>query len=598
MPKKKAIKKQNRKQKNIEEMFSVAKTKRSDVDISETTLNPTHKRETFNPPISLYSREEVFQTFQNNNWLKSKDISSIFSYFYSSLLNSPLTKDIPEEDVFRNFEFCLFSYLFASKNALFHSKYKPFNDRQLFSREVVDKLRGKLKMFFRNKKKDDVHYNSRPNNSNAFLKTARYEYNSSFEEGEESNKLCIYLQGEDSSGKSTVIDVFCKNYGFEKEVVDFSMYKSLKEIVNKYNLAINMSDVKMKMNNNSLNRVKGKNSIGDFFELCGEQNEIKDRTNINKRKKKKFFDLTYEYKSKRVKRKKKRRKREDSDEEFVVNEDKIWGFGGNCFDDFEDRKKIFVCCNLDYLFKNDYLNDKKEFKKKLEFFLQFVHYSSYPFIFIGNKMNSVLFGNHFHVLDILPLKETERDKILLNLAVIAFIEKNFGRLSDELTKAKLFSIKNKEEFVDVMNKSIFVFSDNIQKNKKILKMPDLDKLNFLIDSNSEDLYKILIELDLNIDSYFDDIEEDLIEGIYSQKKSKVFNFKRNKNEKNVKEEKSMEELNASLTNLINNDRLKKENHFYSHSEFEDFFKLKEENNKLRLVKKKEQRNQQRSFFLQ
>ncbi len=60
-------------------------------------------------------------------------------------------------------------------------------------------------------------------------------------------KAGIILNGETGCGKKALVKSFANSYGFELEQIDVGMYKSLREVMKKYSIALHMKDVKINL---------------------------------------------------------------------------------------------------------------------------------------------------------------------------------------------------------------------------------------------------------------------------------------------------------------------------------------------------------------
>lgn len=489
-------------------------SEKSEITIIEVDHVQEHKKVT-------YTKQRMYEVFRSKNIFAIQVIQNLYNRIKDELLNKCDNDKIGEYNLKCWFEFCLFCFIFGSRNQLLGKKYQPISENQLFETKPLEALKKSLLGFFRYEKPTYKSQNSKFNKfSNS--KSGLYDYLLSTQETEfDGGKIGTLLEGPYSSGKSTLLSVFSQTYQFEIETIDFSMYKSLRDIANKYQLAVVMNDVKMNLNNYQKSTHSVTESQPDkimkFFKAADSITIPKKTSSIPVKRhnlvaindQSPFSHCAKKINKERIKRKPMKKHSASDDESLfelgrIGNSKMYTAFGGNEFEEFQNRKKIYVCQNVEYLYEQYYLVNKKDFQRHFDKFLQFINLSSYPFIFDMSTDCKNLFSNSLDYFETIKTASFSAEEINVWIYIVITLEHNFREVCKELHQFRDFDHIEKDYTYDKIYKhNIEAFEKNVDWQFNSVSLPKFEAISELTFELKNDLSKVYSYLETNLVKFFE-----------------------------------------------------------------------------------------------
>lgn len=476
----------------------------------------------------MFTKNKMYEVYRSKSLLANKGIKKLYKTIRDSIKEYIQSEEIDDVDLETWFSYCIFCYLFGGPNELLGKKYQPLYESQLFDAKGVEALRKGLLGFFRYEKPVYKSNNSKFNNTICNSKGGLYDYLLSTQETEfDGGKLGIIIEGPEATGKSTTINAFSSSYGFEVENIDFAMYKSLREIVNKYQLAVVMNDVKMNISNHQkLPPSSKENPPDNIMKFFNMSQSVTIPKNINQKVQKRDIGTEtkakskFDHRAKKVKskqtQKNNNRKISSSDDDSLFDigdhtSNQIYtAFGGNEFDEYQNRKKLFVCRNVEYLYKKYYLVNKKDFQRHFDKFLQFINLSGYPFVFISNEKHTALFNSSSEYFETIKTRDFKSDEVFSWMYIVATLEENLGELRNQLTRFRNFDYMDKgKDFESLCDDNVNELETHLNKSLKSFVMPRSEVLYKLIEESGCNMAKIYSYLEINLPNLFESEDKDI-----------------------------------------------------------------------------------------
>ena len=417
--------------------------------------------------------------------------------------NSP---SIEEKWFYDMLSYILVRVVMIDQNASWLYKYKPLHSTHLLNREGFESVKKRL---------FDLTLNNLGQRKALVLL---------------SNKL---------KGKNSIIESFCYEYNYKQEIIDFADYKNIGEISSVYKYSTKFKDIAMtfdgrkepkqkkpiynsekssvteneqrdkeKCRRESLeNKIEKLSNIptSDNFDVMTvtEEDNNKDKGTIdgffsfgNKNRKKQkdsiFFDDKTEIKKDitdffncRIVDESEEKKKTFFKKESIIDLLKKRSFENDfkyskttlpMVNSDSKRKKLFIFKNLNYLFKNRFLEDKKSFAKEIINLMKFIKDCEYPAVLIGDKQDKMVFEPvlnrlSFMELDDYILGDIYSEKLLAFLSMILCIEFIFNDIRKEIGFHKsLDSFIIEKEVKDKFQNACTLVISLLNKRKERLDM--------------------------------------------------------------------------------------------------------------------------------
>ena len=194
--------------------------------------------------------EEEFENFvKNEKILEKSEIKELIKLLETKIKKSSKKKEEIKKKFLKVFIFILNSFLNKNENELYIKKYKSVTKKNFYKKKKMENFEKKfLNQLAENLKISKIKRKKIIKNGleDIFINTSEFFLKENLEIKKKSGMI---LNGNSGIGKKLLLEIFCKEFFFKIEKIDFSMFKNLGQIKKKYFLAVNNQAIDVKEKN-------------------------------------------------------------------------------------------------------------------------------------------------------------------------------------------------------------------------------------------------------------------------------------------------------------------------------------------------------------
>jgi hypothetical protein len=159
-----------------------------------------------------------------------------------------------------------------------------------------------------------------------------------------------------------------------------------------------------------------------------------------------------------------------------------------------NKRKLYICHNIDFFYKTQFIYEKSKFAKKIRDFYNFLLASAYPFIMVHPAEFNDIYGKFLPSFHVIEKESPSFREIDLFVYLITFFEISFGTMSKALmTYTEGQTCDSTEYTRSLLETNIRIFNHYVNSKPK-LAFPSVERicyLNHLSDYNLNKIYSIL-----------------------------------------------------------------------------------------------------------
>ena len=291
----------------------------------------------------------------------------------------------------------------------------------------------------------------------------------------------IVINGGSGCGKRSFVEAFCKYYDYQMEKIDLCGYNKLKEVISKFSKATHQNDIQIKLpNKNSLSQFIN----NDHIKINNPQDESNTSSNCPV-----GVSCIQIEEPKEIKTKKDNRTRLKSNtiqNGLTIDYNNTHSLFAPTPKQLgqDNKKKIFLCTNLEFLIQKDYYRNQTGFRRSVQEFMDFVKKSNYLFVFCLDESYNFVFDGYESCFNFINMSSfNSRPELNLQVKIIIYLEKFFSK-----EKLKLSIFRNKQtsndqfKYRQIIQGNLKKIEDYIEGNEEHLTKRVSDCINeFMID---------------------------------------------------------------------------------------------------------------------